>query len=1015
MSNPLVGKFGYAGGMPDRKVRPIWDAIDSRQYKNALKLSSSLLTKYPKLPYAMALKALILERMGKLEEALSICLEAKELLHKNATLLLDDLTLSTMQIVFQRLDRLDLATSLYDYACGKVPNNLELMMGLFNCYVREYAYVKQQQTAIKMYKLVGEERFLLWAVCSIQLQVSCGQGGEKLLGLAEGLLKKHIGSHSLHEPEALVVYLSVLEQQGKYGDALDVLSGELGSLIVIEVDRLRLQGRLLAQSGDNAAAASTFQKILESCPDDWECFLHYLGCFLEDDQSWCNASTSESKCPPKSVDKPTDVTDDVFNSRIQDASAFVQKLKTESSGDPKRGPYLAYLEIERRKHLHGKGDKEKFIDALVQYFSRFGYLACFCSDVEVFLEILNLDEKMKLLENLRESCTSTTMVPTKFLGQSISLHKIQLQIGNNTNPSAAELESLVVKMVQMFCESLTLSKDLDPQESMYGEELLSMASNILVQLFWRTGKVGYLLETVMILELGLTIRRFVPQYKILLLHLYSHLGPLPVAYEWYRTLDVKNILLETILHQILPQMLISPLWEDLNDILWDYLKFMDDYLRESADLTFLAYRHRNYSKVIEFVQFKERLEHSNQYLVAKLESAILRLKENANNIEDVECVFESLKCGSPVLELASETSCKSLTFNEDMQLRPWWTPTPKMNYILGPFDELFHPGEKLQDYRKDWETNVHVIVQKRSLLPRMIYLSVQCVSASIKDSVEVNGSVSDSSFSLEMKPLLEHHAKILGFSLDEAVKVIQDVAEGKTSWEVFGSDMIDWVNFAVFVNAWSLSSHEPLLPASEGSATMWHTVNSLLEKCIAQKVRITGPLVCSPGSDLQVLVQLITESAAWHSLVLQSYVRSSLPCGKKKKRSGHADSSNSSLSEEVRDSVLSLYGTVQVVAKWLKEEINRTEDAALDELLSPLVSGSDDPNEGPGRVFHVLKDLISTADKVELGDRIFQAINSWSPSDVARKMMKGKRKMMSDFLQICNSKLKLLEALKQQI
>lgn len=23
-------------------------------------------------------------------------------------------------------------------------------------------------------------------------------------------------------------------------------------------------------------------------PDDWECFLHYLGCLLEDDSSWCN-------------------------------------------------------------------------------------------------------------------------------------------------------------------------------------------------------------------------------------------------------------------------------------------------------------------------------------------------------------------------------------------------------------------------------------------------------------------------------------------------------------------------------------------------------------------------------------------------------------------------------------------------------------------------------------------------------------------------------------------------------
>lgn len=109
--------------------------------------------------------------MGKPEEALSVCLEAKELLHKNISLSMDDLTLSTLQIVLQRLDRckyarlsayylmillccltcilflqtVDLATSLYDYACNKIPNNLELMMGLFNCYVREYAYVKQQQ------------------------------------------------------------------------------------------------------------------------------------------------------------------------------------------------------------------------------------------------------------------------------------------------------------------------------------------------------------------------------------------------------------------------------------------------------------------------------------------------------------------------------------------------------------------------------------------------------------------------------------------------------------------------------------------------------------------------------------------------------------------------------------------------------------------------------------------------------------------------------------------------------
>lgn len=55
--------------------------------------------------------------------------------------------------------------------------------------------------------------------------------------------------------------------------------------------------------------------------------------------------------------------------------------------------------------------------------------------------------------------------------------------------------------------------------------------------------------------------------------------------------------METVSHNILPQMLASPLWTDLSNLLKDYLKFMDDHFRESADLTFLAYRHRNYSKV----------------------------------------------------------------------------------------------------------------------------------------------------------------------------------------------------------------------------------------------------------------------------------------------------------------------------------------------------------------------------------------------------------------------------------
>jgi hypothetical protein len=49
----MASKFGLAGGIPERRVRPIWDAVDSRQYKAALKLCAALLAKHPTSPYVL--------------------------------------------------------------------------------------------------------------------------------------------------------------------------------------------------------------------------------------------------------------------------------------------------------------------------------------------------------------------------------------------------------------------------------------------------------------------------------------------------------------------------------------------------------------------------------------------------------------------------------------------------------------------------------------------------------------------------------------------------------------------------------------------------------------------------------------------------------------------------------------------------------------------------------------------------------------------------------------------------
>lgn len=60
-----------------------------------------------------------------------------------------------------------------------------------------------------------------------------------------------------------------------------------------------------------------------------------------------------------------------FDSRISIASAFILKLQTDTSDNSVRCPYLATIEIERRRHLRGKGNDDNLMDVIVQYFCRY--------------------------------------------------------------------------------------------------------------------------------------------------------------------------------------------------------------------------------------------------------------------------------------------------------------------------------------------------------------------------------------------------------------------------------------------------------------------------------------------------------------------------------------------------------------------------------------------------------------------------------------------------------------------
>lgn len=85
---------------------------------------------------------------------------------------------------------------------------------------------------------------------------------------------------------------------------------------------------------------------------------------------------------------------------------------------------------------------------------RFGHLACFPSDVGMFLEVLAPDKKTELLENLKKITPSTSIITTKALGQSMTLFKLQVLSGNmfHLSVSGASFDFIpLILVISVWC------------------------------------------------------------------------------------------------------------------------------------------------------------------------------------------------------------------------------------------------------------------------------------------------------------------------------------------------------------------------------------------------------------------------------------------------------------------------------------------------------------------------------------------------------------------------------------
>lgn len=124
---------------------------------------------------------------------------------------------------------------LYANAAEQDAGNEEILSQLFMAYVRVNDFQSQQKVAMQLYKLKPKNPYYCWAVMSCVLKALRGaesaspDKSKLLLELAQRMVEKLINDDKMDAEQEVQLYLSILQNQGKYKEAWDFLQGPLGT------------------------------------------------------------------------------------------------------------------------------------------------------------------------------------------------------------------------------------------------------------------------------------------------------------------------------------------------------------------------------------------------------------------------------------------------------------------------------------------------------------------------------------------------------------------------------------------------------------------------------------------------------------------------------------------------------------------------------------------------------------------------------------------------------------------
>lgn len=630
----------------ERRLRPALNILySSDNPRPALKLATQAEAKRPGWPAARAVRAIALRRLGKMSEADAVAAAVLSDLQTGAAPADEDAA-AKLHLYYRESPRREAETAAaYEAVARACGNEPYLSESSFYWKLRSRDWAGAQRVATRLQRTSSnrpKEEYAVWTAVAVWLGIGgggvvdgIGAPNPKMGALAAAMVKRAVCSPTCPPPSADVARFAIrlLCDVGAHADAAAIMAR--GGIAMDASEAGHLCADISYQSGNVRMAQELYQSLLvNGDADDWGHWLRFIN--LHD-----SSGSEDSNWAP--VDR-------VLASLCE---------KGRVSSRPMRGPFLADMEVRRRRN-----DWEGLRGAILYYFGQFGGRSVCSHDLRPYVLAYcgaGKGSPAGLVADLEETSVNEPDASARHLH--LAWLRLWLHcLDDSVDDLRARHEALLVE-------------NLESTERQPGDDYIILAAHKLLPAgdgAARYSDYGRVLQAISLVQGALERSPHNFHLKLLIMRLYISMGAIDPAFKTWRSLEVKHVQMVTLSHLIA-----SHLFElgahDLfaSKLKADFDKFWLECTRDVPESVARAFGEGTVNAAVEFLEFRDRAERSCALAHGMLYDSLVQLNLTQADTLALERAWSKL--GNEARFLPESVAIdRPLIANEDDRCMEFW-------------------------------------------------------------------------------------------------------------------------------------------------------------------------------------------------------------------------------------------------------------------------------------------------------------------------------------------------------